>query len=131
MGGKTLEVRLVVEDRGTVVLSDRGSKVIQRGNAKVLMRGAKLVLQIDGSAFRMFGDPQRWKFARVDGRKDATGPRFEQERGARCDEASRDPVGHLAASHLLELRAAQAPERAGVQQQEASAHGRRLACRMR
>jgi len=131
VGAKTLEVRVVVEDRRTVVLGDRGSEVIQRRNAQVLMRGAELVLQIGGSAFRTFGDPQKWKFARVDRRKDTTGPRLEHERGARRDEASRDPVGHLAVSCLIELWAAQAPERARIEQQQASAHGCRLACRMR
>jgi len=131
VGGKTLEVGVVVEDRRIVVLSDRGSEVVQRRNAQVLMRGAELVLQIDGSVLRTFGDPQQWKFAWVDRRKDTTGPRLEHERGARCDEASRDPVGHLAVTRLIELRAAQAPERAGVEQQQASAHGCRLACRIR
>jgi len=131
MGAKALEVRVVVEDRGTVVLGDRGSKKIQSRDAQVLMRGAELVLQIDRSALRTLGDPQQWKLARIDRRKDATGPRLEQQRGARGDEASRDPVGHLAASYLLELWAAQAPERAGVKQQQAPAHGCRLACRIR
>jgi len=51
VGGETIEVRVVVEDRRAVVLGDRGGEVVERADAEVLVRRAKLLLQLDRSAF--------------------------------------------------------------------------------
>lgn len=77
VGREKLEVRVVVENRRSVIFGDRGSEVIDGGNAQVLVRGAKLILQLDRSPFGTLADPQQWKLARVHRRRHTTGPCLE------------------------------------------------------
>ena len=83
------------------------------------------------AALGTLADAEAGQLAWIDGRKVATRSCLEQQRRAGGDDPSRDPFGHLATAVGVELRAAQSPERAGVEQHERVAHGRRLACRMR
>lgn len=100
MSGKTLEVCVVVEDRGAVILGDGGHEVIKRRHAQVLMRGAELDLQLDGPAFGPLGEPQQRKLAGVDRGEKTTCARLEYQRGARRHETPRDPVGYLTVPRL-------------------------------
>ena len=102
--GEALEVRVVVEDRGSVVLGDGGDEVVERRNAEMLVRGTQLVLQFGRAALGALGDPQPRQPARIDGRQVTTCSRFEQQRGARVDDPPLDPVSDLAAAARVQMR---------------------------
>ncbi len=105
-----------------MVFGDRGDEMVERGNAEVLVGGAHLMLQLGGPALGALGEPQPWQLAWIDWGKVATGSCLEQQRRARGDDASRDPFGHPATAVGVELRAAQSPERAGVEQHKRGVH---------